>query len=132
MGEIKPITAGKGVDYFYGKKTIRCKKCSLDNLPGTRFCQGCGDKLPKKKDFKTFLDGLDLKDIAGAGAKGVSVAPMAGRVIEDQAKESGGKTGSNRRTARVVPKSDGTWFCPDCGEHNKRGVRTCFGCGRTI
>ena len=114
------------------KKSIKCKKCSFENLPGTKYCQGCGEKLPKKMDFKTLVDGLDLKDVAGAGAKGVSIAPMAGRVVEDQAKDAGAKASKSGRAVRVVLKSDGTWFCPDCGEHNKRGVRICKGCGRTL
>lgn len=114
------------------KKSIKCKKCFFENLPGTKYCQGCGEKLPRKMDFKTLVDRLDLKDIAGAGAKGVSIAPMAGRVVEKQAKDAGGENGRKSRTAKVVPKSDGTWFCPDCGEHNKRGVRSCYGCGRII
>lgn len=60
------------------KKSIKCKKCSFENLPGAKFCQGCGEKLPRKMDFKTLVDRLYLKDIAGAGARGVSVAPWRG------------------------------------------------------
>lgn len=114
------------------KKHIKCKKCSFKNFPGTKFCQGCGEKLPRKKDFKALVDSLDLKDIAGAGAKGVSVAPMAGRVIEGQAEAAGAKANKNSTAAKVVLHDDGTWFCPDCGEHNRTGVRICKGCGRTL
>ena len=124
-------TAGKTLAVME-EKTIHCKKCSAENLPGTNYCQGCGEKLPKKRDLKTLLDSLDLKDIAGAGAKGVSAAPMAGRVVEDQARALGAGAGKSGRTAKVVPKSDGTWFCPDCGEHNRKSARTCLGCGRIL
>lgn len=30
------------------KKSIKCKKCFFENLPGTKYCQGCGEKLPRK------------------------------------------------------------------------------------
>lgn len=114
-------------------KTIKCEKCNFENLEHTAYCQRCGNKLRQKKTLGRLLKSLDLKDIAGAGAKGVSAAPMAGRVIEDQAKEisaSGGTRGKGK--AKVLPLSDGTWFCPDCGEHNRAGVAVCKGCGRSV
>lgn len=110
----------------------KCGKCSFENLEHTAYCQRCGTKLRQKKTLGRLLKSLDLKDIAGAGAKGVSAAPMAGRVIEDQAKEVSVPGGMPAKKAKVLPLDDGSWFCPDCGEHNRTGTAFCKGCGRSI
>lgn len=111
-------------------ETNVCKKCSFENESAARFCQGCGAMLPKKRSAKEFLDSLDLKDIAGIGTKDLSMAPMAGRVIEDQGKEVMQPGARQANKARVVPLPDGKWFCPDCGELNKVESRSCYSCGR--
>lgn len=111
-------------------ETNVCKKCSFENESAARFCQGCGAKLPQKRSAKEFLDSLDLKDVAGIGTRGLSIAPMAGRVIEDQGKEVAQPGVRQADKARVVPLPDGKWFCPDCGELNKVESRSCQSCGR--
>lgn len=110
---------------------IKCEKCGFHNLEHTAYFQRCGARLRQKRTLGRLLKSLDLKDIAGAGTKGVSAAPMAGRVIEDQAKAvfvSGGARA--KKKAKVLPLDDGSWFCPDCGEHNRIGAAVCKGCGR--
>lgn len=31
---------------------------------------------------------------------------------------------------KIIPKDDGSWYCPDCGQHNEKSRRVCKGCGR--
>lgn len=106
---------------------IKCKKCSFSNLPGTQYCQNCGSFLRKSRrfDFKYLLNG-------GHG-KGVSIAPLAMRNIESRAKSNPDLQKVKKNNyVRVVPLSDGSWYCPDCGTYHKPQALPlyCNECGR--
>ena len=106
---------------------IKCKKCSFSNLSCTQYCQKCGSFLKKSRqfDFKYLLNG-------GHG-KGISIAPLAMRNIESRAKSNPDlqKVKKNNYVP-VVPLSDGSWYCPDCGTYHKPKALSlyCDECGR--
>lgn len=106
---------------------VKCKKCGFSNLSGTQYCQKCGSFLIKKKrfDFKYLSDG-------GHG-KGISIAPLAMRNIESRAKANPDlQMVKKNNYVSVVPLSDGSWYCPDCGTYHKPKAMSlyCSGCGR--
>ena len=99
------------------KTTMKCN-CGFINQEGSKYCQHCGTKLRKKESMFSRDNISSTGTIAGAGAKGVSVAPLAYKNgIED------------RKVApriTITPLEDGTWFCPLCGEKNTgNGCRGC-------
>lgn len=103
---------------------VLCRKCNFQNYDGTKFCQKCGEKLP----CKSFLN---LNGIAGMGMKGVSIAPLGAKSVQNQAKEEFKDTGAkNSVHVKTVPLEDGSWYCPDCGEYNSSFALFCSGCGR--
>lgn len=102
---------------------ILCRKCKFENHDGTKFCQNCGAELSYKKS-------LNLKGIAGMGMKGVSAAPLAARTVEGQANQLKNQSAKNKIHVKTLPLEDGSWYCPDCGEHNKASAYFCSGCGR--
>lgn len=103
---------------------VKCKKCSFENYDGTKFCQGCGEKLPRK-------GALNFNGVAGNGMKGASIAPLAAMSAEKSGRQEFAASGSkSSQRVKTVPLRDGSWFCPDCGEHNKPSQMFCNGCGR--
>lgn len=105
---------------------MKCKKCGFENLFGTKYCQRCGEVVKVKKRF---WNSKNTKYAAGAGQKGVSLAPLGAMAIEEQAKELGPVT-THKNLVKVCPMVDGTWYCPDCGELNRKDSNFCKGCGR--
>lgn len=77
------------------------------------------------------INSKNTKYAAGAGQKGTSLAPLGAMAIEEQAKELGPVT-THKSFVKVCPMVDGTWYCPDCGELNKKGSNFCKGCERII
>lgn len=106
---------------------IICKNCGVENLDGTRFCQGCGRPLiPARHLFKNG----NFKFLAGAGTKGSSIAPLVALSTERQAKELGGVLPRRKHMVKVVPLQNGSWYCPDCGQLNLPHALFCNSCGR--
>lgn len=103
-----------------------CKNCHFDNYQGTKYCQRCGNFIQDKINL---FDGDNLMFIAGTSAKDVSIAPIAAMTIENQIRQEDMEH-VVQSTVRVVPLADGTWFCPDCGEHNLIHDMFCKGCGK--
>lgn len=101
-----------------------CKNCGFENLEGTNYCQKCGKKLSK-----SFIKQLNFGSVSGAGAKGVSIAPIVSKTIESQADEIKVK---KKQRVKVIPLKDGSWYCPDCGQLNKSHSLYCKSCGRDI
>ncbi len=105
-----------------------CKHCGFQNLDGTRYCQKCGKKIVRK-GFRAFFRGADFGSLAGAGAKGVSIAPLGKMAIDRSPKQwKDGRNSSGH--VKAVPLEDGSWYCPDCGFHNARNTLFCGNCSR--
>ena len=105
---------------------MKCKHCGFKNAEGSRFCQGCGAALDQKKRA---IKGENLKFAAGTGLKDSSLAPLIAMNIEKDAAQYK-KASAQKASVKIVPKDDGSWYCPDCGQHNAKGRRVCKGCGR--
>lgn len=105
---------------------MKCKHCGFENAEGSRFCQGCGTALDQKKRG---IKGENLKFAAGTGLKDSSLAPLIAMNIEKDAAQNK-KAPAQNAPVKIVPKDDGSWYCPDCGQHNVKGRRVCKGCGR--
>lgn len=106
-----------------------CKKCKFYNSKGTRYCQNCGN--PLKKSFQGFLESLNLSGLAGIGLKDSSIAPL---ITEDFLRKTSGSQSysvNGHDKIPVIQKEDGSWFCPDCGEKNKKNAICCKNCGRS-
>ena len=91
----------------------KCNKCGFDNDPNALYCQKCGSLL-KNKGFKNYIKSLKLGSVAGAGAKGISIAPLAGIQLDKN-------TDANKNFKRVTKQytlEDGSWYCPYCGTRN--------------
>lgn len=67
----------------YKMRYIICKECGFDNDEAAKYCQRCGSHLTQKKNFKKFIESLNFGSVAGAGAKGTSIAPIAGMKIDN-------------------------------------------------
>lgn len=107
---------------------IKCNYCKFENLNDTRYCQKCGKRL---SGHTSLLGWKALQPLAGTGARGTSIAPIAALTIDEQAQELGvDKSPANVQRVNVIPLPDGSWFCPECGDHNKPYSRICSGCGR--
>ncbi len=105
---------------------MKCKHCGLENTEGSSFCQGCGAALnPKKRGIKA----ENLKFIAGTGLKSTSLAPLIAMNIERDAAQYEKKP-VRKVSIKIVPREDGSWYCPDCGQHNAKDCHVCKGCGR--
>ena len=113
---------------MYNKKYyIKCKNCGFLNLKGTNYCQRCGKDIKKPRFF------LDLKTggmVAGISNKCFSLAPVVSVNIEDQIENKVIKPIKKEHFVRVVPLENGDWYCPNCGEFNKKHNKICIGCGR--
>ena len=103
-----------------------CKKCNFDNYEGTKYCQGCGTYLQVKKPFFSFAN---LKFLSGWQGRGVTHFPLMGMAVEGHANQiKEGKASGTK--VPVVPHEDGSWYCPDCGQYNRKKDMFCIGCGR--
>lgn len=109
---------------------VECKRCGGFNLPDTKYCQKCGQHLENRKK-KGFLKSASWKNVAGMGSKGISIAPLFLTLMEnkDVFTESRMK---KKRTSIVIPLENGSWYCPDCGHHNRKYSFTCTDCGKSI
>lgn len=93
---------------------------------GTRYCQNCGAEIKYGSTLPLRWGGA----MAGASNRGFSLGALAGTAIENQAKETFKDYKKNRVLVKVIPRADGTWYCPDCGQMNKARAGFCSGCGR--
>ena len=101
---------------------VKCNVCGMENEPNVRYCQGCGTRMKLRGDF---FRTLHFDSLAGAGAKGSSLAPLfTSDVLGEEPSDP------PRPGARVKPLADRSWFCPDCGFHNGPDSLFCRGCGR--
>lgn len=105
----------------------KCRECNFENGENVMYCQNCGTKLMVKK---ALFQKENAKLWAGFNMKGNSIAPLACMGIENQAERELGKVSTIPKLARVQPREDGSWFCPDCGELNIAYSKNCKGCGR--
>lgn len=105
-----------------------CKYCGFQNFDGTRYCQKCGKKIIRK-GLRAFFRGADFSNLAGMGARGVSIAPLGKMAVDNLSKQWGNKKNPSG-CVKVVPLEDGSWYCPDCGFHNARHALYCGDCGR--
>lgn len=106
-----------------------CSKCKKQYEDNVTYCQNCGEKLTQKKAGKGVHD-KNARLWAGFNMKGSSLAPLACMSNENVAEREFGKVSTIPDLAKVTPKEDGSWYCPDCGEHNAPYARNCKGCGR--
>lgn len=104
---------------------IICKECDFDNDTVARYCQKCGSYLKQKKNFKKFMESLNFGSVAGAGAKGVSIAPLAGMEVDKNNRED--EDTRCERVRKHYSLEDGSWYCPYCGKKNNKQSE--FFCG---
>ncbi|WP_455716860.1 hypothetical protein [Anaerosporobacter sp.] len=97
---------------------MECNNCRFENQEESNYCQHCGIRLTSKKSMFSRDNISATGTIAGAGAKGVSVAPLAYK--------NGTEAGKSAPRIVITPHEDGTWFCPLCGEKNTG--YSCRGC----
>ena len=88
-----------------------------------KYCQNCGSFLKSKKSFKKFIESLNFGSIAGAGAKGTSIAPLAGIDLDN-------KDVTSKKVKKSYSLEDGSWYCPYCGKKNKETQFLCEECLR--
>lgn len=109
-------------------KANLCKQCGFLNKAGTAYCQNCGGKLLYKETVREYLASLNFNGLAGAGRKDINFAPLATPNLLPQE----GKAAIRHSGVSAVPRTDGSWFCPDCGYKNQQGETYCFKCSRHI
>ena len=101
----------------------KCKSCGMENDDAVRYCQGCGAQLKCRGDL---LDSLNFSSLAGTGLRGTSPAPLFTSDLLGKQRDPNARG----PRARVHPLPDGSWFCPDCGEHNAPERTFCHYCAR--
>lgn len=99
----------------------KCKKCKFANDINSSYCQNCG--FPLKEKLRDSLKNINFGNVAGAGSKGVSVAPLF--AINSKSKIKKIKIVTNKHSL-----ADGSWFCPYCGEKNYKESSECRNCFR--
>lgn len=108
---------------------ITCKECGFDNDDAAKYCQKCGSYLTPKKSFKKFMESLNFGNVAGAGAKGTSIAPLSGLEIDKNNRKN--EYSPNEKVRRRYILEDGSWYCPYCGKKNiKQSEYFCGDCLR--
>ena len=108
---------------------ITCKECGFDNDSVSQYCQKCGSFLTQKKSLKKFVGSLNFGSIAGAGAKGTSMAPLAGIELDKNNREN--ECSTTERVRKSYSLEDGSWYCPYCGKkNNKQAEFFCSDCLR--
>ncbi|MGL5314604.1 MAG: hypothetical protein ACRC92_15240 [Peptostreptococcaceae bacterium] len=105
-----------------------CKQCNFENDVAAIYCQKCGSFLEPQKGFKKLVKSLNFGSIAGMGAKGTSIAPLAGMDIDNKSLQREGNT--SERVSKSYSLEDGSWYCPYCGKKNTRGQFLCGDCLR--
>lgn len=102
----------------------KCGKCKNTNDSNSNYCQYCGAKL--SIGIKRFFKSFNANGLAGAGNKGVSIAPLGAMAVENS------KTANHKAKSpvKIIYLDNKNWYCPDCGELNKNGALICSGCGR--
>lgn len=105
--------------------SVICKKCGFDNDTAAKYCQKCGSFLTQKKSLKKFIESLNFGSIAGAGAKGTSIAPLVGIDLDNKNRQNEGVR--NERVNKSYSLEDGSWYCPYCGKKNNKQSE--FFCG---
>ena len=80
-----------------------CKSCNYENPDLYKYCRHCGSELKTKH---TIGLGNESRTIAGAGAKGISIAPLGGMSVEKQASEMAMEQIKNKfpRINKIYPK----------------------------
>lgn len=106
-----------------------CKECGFENDTAAKYCQKCGSHLIQKKSLKKLVKSFNFGSVAGAGAKGTSIAPLAGMDIDNNNRQSEGTMGQKVRKSYSL--EDGSWYCPYCGKkNNKQSEFFCSDCLR--
>lgn len=64
--EVKVIDGDKGlfVAMPSRKVTEKCRRCNTRNVVQSKFCNGCGEKLPASRDDNSFVSGKLYMDVA--------------------------------------------------------------------
>lgn len=107
---------------------LTCKECGFDNDNAAKYCQKCGSFLNHKKSFKKFIESLNFGSIAGTGAKGTSIALLAGMDADNKNRQNEYET--NERVKKSYSLEYGSWYCPYCGNKNERVRTLCGDCLR--
>ena len=105
-----------------------CENCGFDNDTVAKYCQNCGSFLKPQKSFKKFIKSLNFGSIAGAGAKGTSIAPLSGIDLDNKNRKN--EDATTERVKKSYSLEDGSWYCPYCGEKNNQTQFLCRDCLR--
>lgn len=115
------------------KKKI-CPACYFENDPQTRYCQGCGAFFESHITLRNMFSDPEtvVANIGGINDREVSIMPLGGFTIKgfERAMQAQNGGSFDKTGARVSPLGDGSWFCPDCGVHNKPASLSCKECGK--
>lgn len=102
-----------------------CKHCQAENHPDARHCQFCGSLLAVEKGIREYLDGLNPSSLAGMNLRGSNIFSLGTKdLMNSERRVSGGKV-------PIRPLEDHSWYCPDCGHHNRPYQMVCLCCGRS-
>lgn len=104
----------------------QCQRCRRENHERARFCFACGAPLPTGKGFRKYMRSLNFDSLAGMGTKGSSLFPLGTHDLLG----TKGREVPKGPAAPVRPLEDYSWFCPDCGCHNRPRAAVCRDCGR--
>ena len=115
-----------------------CKKCSAWNDDSAKFCSKCGGELYKSTMVTSPIHGRvaptaiptsGVRAFSGIG-NGYLQSVVNSTLSTSEAAARSDTYHSYPTHARIIPRSDGTWICPDCGELNGHEKLYCTGCGR--
>ena len=103
-----------------------CKNCNYKNKEYNKYCQQCGNHLQGDKfSFQKLVSSFDFGNVAGAGMKGTSIAPLTS--LGQKERKLAGKP--NQEVIKRLILEDGKWFCPQCGQKNIQYDFQCTNCG---
>lgn len=100
----------------------KCSRCSFENYSEANYCQKCGKYIKGRRISLCHVFAGGLAKFANSG---YVMAPLIGLQID-----SSKKSNLKKSNIPIIPLEDGSWYCPDCGEHNKKNQFICRGCGK--
>ena len=78
-----------------------------------------------------FFESLNFEPLVGLSKRGTNFDPLFS-ISTSTLTHDCARTDANHRNIPAVPKKDGTWFCPDCGNKNIAYSMFCSECGRDV